>query len=64
MAKSKAKPEPRFKAGDHVTTTLVEFPFLVVTGSKWNGLTFMYSFEYMDMRCGEDYLKPYTENKL
>lgn len=29
---------------------------LTVKEAKWNGLTWMYSFEETDMRCGQNYL--------
>lgn len=56
----KNQPKPKFKKDDFVCLVMeaYEGKEFRVTGSSWNGFTFMLDFEGEDIRCGQEYAKP------
>lgn len=49
---------PKFAAGNKVRSSTNKEDVLTVKGEpSWNGFTWMYAFDEIDMRCGEGYLK-------
>ena len=61
------QPPSKFAHGDKVRTSLNKEDVLTIKGvPSWNGFTWMYAFEEIDMRCGEGYIKlekPLVESK-
>lgn len=56
MNKTKKLPQSKFEIGDTVWVS-AEAAERKITDKKWNGHTYMYSFDGTDLRCGEQYLR-------
>jgi len=61
--KAKDRPKAHYSPGDKVTTFFEPDQILTIKEPvRWNGLTYMYSFEETDMRCGESYVSKYIHH--
>lgn len=48
---------PKFEKGEKVIVYFLDSALLrTIKDINWNGYTWMYSFEEIDMNCGEEYL--------
>jgi hypothetical protein len=64
----KKNPVSKFMKGDKVTVSIIaqepndKRVFTIAGPPKWNGFTWMYAFDEMEMRCGENYVNKVGEN--